>query len=229
VDAWGSADGKTQTQAVLNALSQFDTDASGADAAAVEGPDSTALQKAAAAALDSPPPGPAAVSYASAMSFLESVAADAQSGSLTAATTTISTAEAQLEKATKEITSCWAGSDWLLPGRAQALEIAVDVYSDEITALADQNRVNVILIARPGAARRHHSPTGPRRQSWSDRHRRGRPGPGGTDERGHEPAQPVTAAELEPEEAQDDAAEAEAGAEPDGPGSSSLSKRHSGG
>ena len=33
--------------------------------------------------------------------------------------------------------------------RAQALSIAVNVYADEITALADENRVDVLLIARP--------------------------------------------------------------------------------
>jgi hypothetical protein len=32
---------------------------------------------------------------------------------------------------------------------AQALKTAVDVYADEITALADENRVDVLLIARP--------------------------------------------------------------------------------
>jgi hypothetical protein len=33
--------------------------------------------------------------------------------------------------------------------RAQALTTAVDVYAEEITALADENRVDVLLIARP--------------------------------------------------------------------------------
>ena len=33
--------------------------------------------------------------------------------------------------------------------RAQALQTAVDLYAEEITALADENRVDVLIIARP--------------------------------------------------------------------------------
>ena len=49
--------------------------------------------------------------------------------------------------------------------RAQALTTAVDVYADEITALADENRVDVLLIARPeqlaDTARRAAGPGAP--------------------------------------------------------------------
>ena len=34
-------------------------------------------------------------------------------------------------------------------GRAQALQTAVNLYAEEITALADENRVDVLIIARP--------------------------------------------------------------------------------
>ena len=117
--AWRDAHGSAQLAAVESALSRWSNDAKAGKYATVIGRDSTALAKAAAAALGNPPPGAGAGPWVAAMTYVNSGAADAEAargktlaeeaGSITAAGGAFQAGIPQLAKATADFSKSGCG------------------------------------------------------------------------------------------------------------------------